>query len=113
MALVLELAPLGGDIRMPALGHPAASELHVALVKRRLELEQEQVLLYVQNGGGHDSVTLAARGGSCLSSGGCLAELCWLHARALAFYAGGRCPLSTSSRCTACPSFTHRTRPCS
>jgi len=39
---------------VPALGHPAASELHVALVKGRLELEQEQMLLYVQNGGGHD-----------------------------------------------------------
>jgi hypothetical protein len=37
------------DVRVPALGHPAARELHVALVERRLELQQEQMLLDVED----------------------------------------------------------------
>jgi len=30
------------DVRVPALGHPPARELHVALIEGRLELQQEQ-----------------------------------------------------------------------
>jgi sulfate-transporting ATPase len=44
---------------MPALGHPAPRELHVALVERRLELEEKEMLLYVQDRHGHDPTTLA------------------------------------------------------
>jgi hypothetical protein len=47
VALVLELAPGGSDVGVPALGHAPARELHVALVEGRLELEQEHVLLDV------------------------------------------------------------------
>ena len=67
------------------------------------------MLLYVQNGRGHDPPTLATRAGSCLSSGGSVA----IALRPSRFYAACRCPLSTSSRCTACPSCTRRTRRCS
>ena len=57
---MLELAPGGRDVGVPALGHPAAGELHVALVERRLELQQEQVLLDVEDRRGHDPTTLAS-----------------------------------------------------
>src|SRR4029077_5941306 len=59
VALVLELQARGRDVRMPALGHPAPGKLHVALFERRLELQQEHVLLYVQDRYGHDPTTLA------------------------------------------------------
>jgi len=36
---------------MPALGHASACELHVALVERRVQLQQQQVLLDVENDG--------------------------------------------------------------
>src|SRR5271163_722112 len=82
VALVLELAPGGRHIRVPALGHPAPRELHIALVKWRLQLQEEQVLLDVQHGRGHNALTLAARAGLCLIFGGCVAQaqalLCWL-----------------------------------
>ena len=58
---MLELPPGGRDVGVPALGHPAARELHVALVERRLELQQEHVLLDVEDGRGHDPTTLATR----------------------------------------------------
>ena len=92
VALVLELAPGGRDVGVPALGHPPARELHVALVERRLELQQEQVLLDVEDGCGHDPTTLATPATS---------------------YPACQCPLSTSSRCTGCRSCTRRTRRCS
>src|SRR4051794_32397416 len=38
VALVLELLAGRGDVRVPALCHPAASELDGALVERRLDL---------------------------------------------------------------------------
>ena len=54
--------PGGRDVGVPALGHPPARELHVALVERRLELQQEQLLLDVEDRRGHDPTTLASRG---------------------------------------------------
>ena len=61
VALVLELAARGSDVRMPALGHAPASELHVALVEGRLELQQEHVLLDVENRGRHDPTNVSGR----------------------------------------------------
>ena len=69
MALVLELAALRGDVRVPALGHAPARELHVALVERRLELQQEQMLLDVEDRGRHDQITLAAVEGHVAPAG--------------------------------------------
>ena len=63
MALVLELPALRRDVRVPALGHPPARQLHRALVERRLQLQQQQMLLDVQDGRGHDPTTLARVGG--------------------------------------------------
>src|SRR5207244_2742435 len=45
MALVLELAPGGSDVGVPDLGLTAPRQLDVALVKWRLELQEEQRLL--------------------------------------------------------------------
>ncbi len=59
VALVLELASLRGHVRVPALGHAPTRKLHVALCERRLQLQQEQMLLDVEDGGGHDPTTLA------------------------------------------------------
>src|SRR6202030_1293774 len=59
VALVLELAPGGRDVGVPALGHPPSRELHVALVERSLELQQEHVLLDVEDVAGHDPTTVA------------------------------------------------------
>ena len=83
VALVLVLAPLRSEIGMPPLGHPAPRELHVALVKGRLELQQKQVLLDVQDRYGHEPRTLATSATSYPACG---------------------CPLNTSSRCTGCRS---------
>ena len=47
MALMLELTTLRGDVRVPALGHAPPRELDIALVERRLQLQQEQMLLDV------------------------------------------------------------------
>jgi hypothetical protein len=58
MALVLELAPGRGDVRMPDLGEPAARELDVALAERRLDLKQQDGLLDVQHLW-HDPTTVA------------------------------------------------------
>jgi hypothetical protein len=49
VALVLVLAARGSDVRMPALGHPATSELDAALIKGRLELEQQERSFNVQD----------------------------------------------------------------
>ena len=49
VALVLVLAARRRDVRMPALGHPAASELDVPLVERRLELQQEHRLFEIED----------------------------------------------------------------
>ena len=49
VALVLELAPGRRDVGMPALRHPAARELDVALVERRLDLQEQDGLLDVQH----------------------------------------------------------------
>src|SRR6185312_10588962 len=92
VALVLELAPGRRDVGVPALGHAPTSELYVALVERRLELQQEQVLVYIEDGRGHDPTTLATVARS---------------------YPGCRCPPNTSSRCTVCRSCTRPTRRCS
>ena len=48
------------DVRMPALCHPPARELDGALIERRLELQEEQRLLNVEDSS-HDLFTLAAR----------------------------------------------------
>ncbi len=48
--LVLVLAPGRREIRVPALGHRASRELHVALVEGRLQLQQEHVALGVEDG---------------------------------------------------------------
>ncbi len=63
VALVLELTSLRRHVRVPALGHLAPCQLHVALVERRLQLQQEEVLLDIEDGGGHDTTTLASVGG--------------------------------------------------
>ena len=55
VALVLELLAGRRDIRVPDLGQPAARELHVALVERRLELQEQQRLLDIQDLGIHPS----------------------------------------------------------
>src|SRR5271168_1435126 len=67
VALVLELAALWRHVRMPALGHPPARQLHVTLLERRLQLE-------VKNGRRHNAPTLATCWGSCLISGGSIAH---------------------------------------
>ena len=59
VALVFELPALRREVGMPALGHPAARELHVALGERRLELQEEKVLLDIEDRHGHDPTTLA------------------------------------------------------
>ena len=61
MALVLELLARRGDVGVPALGHAPARKLHVALVKRRLYLQQEHLLLDVEDHSGHEHNTLPAR----------------------------------------------------
>jgi hypothetical protein len=38
---VLVLTARRGDVRVPALGHPAACKLHLTLVEGRLQLEQK------------------------------------------------------------------------
>ena len=58
VALVLVLASRRRDVGMPALGHPAARELHGALVERRLELQEKKCLFDVEDPW-HDSFTLA------------------------------------------------------
>src|ERR1019366_2649815 len=63
VALMLELAALRSHVGVPALGHTPARELHVALRERRLELQQEQMLLDIEDSGGHDPTTLARVGG--------------------------------------------------
>ena len=60
---MLELLAGRRDVGVPALGHPPPRELHVALVERRLELQQEQLLLDIQDRRGHDPTTLAADAG--------------------------------------------------
>jgi hypothetical protein len=49
VALVLVLLAGRGDVRMPALRHPPAGELDVALVERRLQLQEEHGLFDVQH----------------------------------------------------------------
>src|SRR6185437_14826075 len=60
VTLVLELASGGRDVRVPALGHAPARELNVALVERRLQLQEQQVLSYVEDCRRHDPTTLAS-----------------------------------------------------
>jgi acetyl esterase len=66
MALVLVLASGRGDIRMPALCHPAARELNITRIERRFEFEEQERLLEIQDTR-HDPFTLA---GDRLSRGG-------------------------------------------
>jgi hypothetical protein len=47
-ALVFQLPPRRGDIRMPDLREPPTCQLDVALVERRLDLQQQHGLLDVQ-----------------------------------------------------------------
>jgi hypothetical protein len=47
--LVLELLAGRGDVRVPLLGEAPPGELDVALVERRLDLEQEHRLLDVHD----------------------------------------------------------------
>ena len=49
MALVLELAAGRRDVRVPDLGELAARELDVALVERRIDLQEEHGLFDVQH----------------------------------------------------------------
>jgi hypothetical protein len=49
VALVLVAASGRGNVRVPALGHPAPGQLHRALVERGLELEQQQRSFDVQD----------------------------------------------------------------
>jgi hypothetical protein len=55
---VLELAPRRREIGVPDLGQPPAGELHVALVERRVDLQEQQGLLDVQHSG-HEPPTIA------------------------------------------------------
>jgi hypothetical protein len=58
VALMLVLATGRRDVRVPALGHPPTGELDLALVERRLELEEEQRLFEIEDPG-HEGQTLA------------------------------------------------------
>jgi hypothetical protein len=49
MPLVLELLPGRRDVGMPLLGEAAARELDVALVERRVDLQEEDGLLDVHH----------------------------------------------------------------
>ncbi len=49
--LVLVALARGSEVRMPALGHPPAGELHHPLVERRSELEQQQRGVNIQKAG--------------------------------------------------------------
>src|SRR5438105_3989178 len=62
MALVLELAAGRGEVGVPALGHAPAGQLHVALGERRLQLQQEQVLLDVKDKRCHRSRNVSGPG---------------------------------------------------
>ena len=42
VALMLVLPSGRSDVRMPLLGHPAPGQLHVPLIERRLELQEEK-----------------------------------------------------------------------
>jgi hypothetical protein len=59
VSLVLVLTARRGDIRVPALGHPAAGKLHATLIKRRIQLEEEHRLFDIEDPW-HDSLTVAA-----------------------------------------------------
>src|ERR1700728_4377837 len=117
VALVLELLARRCDVRMPALGHLPARQLHVALVKRRLDLQEEHLLLYVKDHARHKHNTLPSRPrGRKLSMSrsdvrrlGGVGPATW-RANLISC---AECPLSTSSRCTACRSCTRPTRRCS
>ena len=60
VALVLVLAAGRRDVRVPALGHPPARELHRPLVEGRLELQQQDRLLDVEDRR-HDRLRVARR----------------------------------------------------
>ncbi len=64
MTLMLVLTTRRGDIGMPALCHPPARELDAALIKRRLELQQEHCLFDVEDPW-HDSLTVATMPRRC------------------------------------------------
>jgi hypothetical protein len=49
VALVFVLAAGGRDVRVPDLGHPPPGELHLTLVERRLQLQQEQSLFKIKD----------------------------------------------------------------
>ena len=57
---MLVLASGWGDVRMPPLGHAPARKLNGPLIERRLELQEEHRLLYVEDPS-HDPSKLAAR----------------------------------------------------
>jgi len=59
VALMFMLAPGRRDVRVPTLGHPPARELHCALIERRLELQEEHRLLYIEDPS-HEVSKLAA-----------------------------------------------------
>jgi hypothetical protein len=43
------LASGRSDVRVPALGHPASRELHLALVERGLQLEEQERLFEIKD----------------------------------------------------------------
>ena len=53
VTLVLELPTSRGNVGVPALGRPPAGQLHIALVKRRLDLQSEHLLLNVEDHSRH------------------------------------------------------------
>ena len=55
------------DVRVPALGEPAAGELDVALVERRLDLQEEHGLFDVQHLR-HDPLTVPSSGNTVPSA---------------------------------------------
>jgi hypothetical protein len=60
VTLVLELAPGRREVGVPDLGQPTARQLDVALVERRLELQEEERLLDLEHCG-HEHPTIAPR----------------------------------------------------
>jgi hypothetical protein len=64
VALMLDLPAGRRNIGVPALGHPPSRELDIALVERRLELQQEHALFEIEDLG-HEQITLA-KGSGCV-----------------------------------------------
>ncbi len=64
VTLVLGLLAARRDVRVPALGHPPPRQLDAPLVEWRLQLQEEQRLLEIEDRNvGHESRTVPGRAG--------------------------------------------------